>query len=120
MHLGIIRQGLVAVSESFRYQKCTPVIGIQLGTVPLATRIRVGSQVDCHVEERPAGTADYLCLCVRLSLQVHPAQRTSKPVERDVCLNHGKFETGIFELLTAETPGKRASIILDEIELQEV
>src|SRR6185369_1322744 len=78
--LGVVIERLEPVREALRNEQRVAVALAQLDTEPLAVGRRGRADVDDHVIDSPADTADELGLAVRRALIVQSAQRAGLPI----------------------------------------
>ena len=87
-----VHQRLVSVREPLRHVEGAAVLLVEAHRDMLEVGRTLGSQVDDDVENRTARAADDLRLRRRRELEMHPPERPSESVVRNVCLRDDRLQ----------------------------
>ena len=85
---------------------------VEFDADPLASCSRSRAEINNHVEDRPAHTANDLGFLVRFSLKVHTPERPSPRVTRQGALRHLGIQTVRGELVSVPRPGEEPALVL--------
>src|SRR5262245_23048931 len=118
-HLGIIGQGLEAMSETLSNIERAPVLFGQFERGPLPKCRRPWPQIEDDIEDQAAGRAHKLCLFARRDLIMHAAQCAAATIVGNVALDKAAGQSMRGEFLDAEAAREKAPLIFMSLEVDD-
>src|SRR5262245_32465393 len=112
MNLRIVAEGLVTVRTVFGKVEHATILRRQLGTVPLAARGRIRTEVHHYIEDGTAGAARELCFRSWVHLVMQPADRAATQATPHVRLHRLEVYAMIGELPRAPRAKESPTVIV--------
>src|SRR5665647_1268069 len=119
-HFRVIGQGQKSVGQTLRHIDRGSILGVELEALPLQIGWRIETEIDHNVEYPPPKAPYQLRLLVRGSLVVETPQGPCQVVVGDAALSYTGVQAATPELLCVESPGEEASVVLDQVRIDEV